>query len=86
MRERISVTLKTVGRRKWGDLSVIATSHDICGETVKEIDSKYNFAGGHRVRLYRFKKNVHWLIPEGVELDISGVPAGQQAPRRSQGR
>jgi len=81
MRDRVSVSIKIVNGEKWGDLAVLAASHDICGEKVECIDQKYSFAGQHRVRLYRFKKNVHWRIPVGVELDISQVnPA--TAPRR----
>jgi hypothetical protein len=58
-------------------------SHLICGESVRMKDENFSFAGGHRVRVYLFKKNVHWKIPEGVSLDISSVPAAQ-APRRAQ--
>jgi hypothetical protein len=51
------------------------------------VENKYSFAGGHRVRLYRFKDNVHWRIPAGVELDISRVDpttgnGAAQPPRR----
>ena len=84
MRERVSIPIKVANKKKWGDLTVFGDSHEICGETVRETDSKYSFTGGHRVRLYKFKKNVHWKIPTGTDLDISSVPPGQNPPRRRQ--
>lgn len=81
MADRVSVPVKTVGSERWGQLSLLGDHHLICAETVKLKDENFSFAGGHRVRLYSFKKNVHWKIPEGVTLDIAGVtPAA--APRR----
>ena len=80
-RDTIKVTVKVVNGERWGDLSAIASAHDICGETVRCSDQNFPFAGQHRVRLYHFKKNVHWRIPIGVELDISGVQP-EAAPRR----
>lgn len=84
MRRRVFVSVKMVNGERWGDLSAIAPTHDICGERVDCIDSKFTFAGQHRVRLYRFRKNVHWRLPqEAIELDISAVPVAQ-VPRRTQ--
>ena len=81
MADRVSVPVKTVGNERWGQLSLLGDHHLICAEAVKLKDENFSFAGGHRVRLYSFKKNVHWKIPEGVRLDIAGVtPAA--APRR----
>lgn len=71
----ISIPLKTVGGRSWGDLNSFALSHEICGERVDLVDNSYSFAGGHRVRLYKFKKNVHWAVPMGIDLEISDVPS-----------
>lgn len=84
MKDGIRVPIKVVGGDQWGDLNSLGLAHEICGEVVTLRDQNYSFAGGHRVRLYKFKKNVHWKIPRGTVLDISGVvPA---APPRKQGR
>jgi hypothetical protein len=83
MADRIFVPLKTVGTDRWGQLSVLGDHHLICGEDVKLKDQNFSFAGGHRVRLYSFKKNVHWKIPPGVPIDISSV-APANPPRRPQ--
>jgi hypothetical protein len=81
----VRVPVKIVGGERWGHLSALGdAAHFICGEDVWKKDENFSFAGGHRVRLYAFKKNVHWKIPEGVSLDISGVPAATSAPRRQQ--
>lgn len=74
MRKHISVPIKIVDGEQWGELRALGLSHDICGERVDK-RKDLSFAGGHRVRLYTFKKNVHWKIPTGVELDITEVPA-----------
>ena len=73
MTKSISVPLKFVGKKAWGDLSKFGLSHEICAERVDIVDNQYSFAGGHRVRLYKFKKNVHWGIPAGVDIEISAV-------------
>jgi hypothetical protein len=84
MKSRVAVPVRVVGTTKWGELSSLAPSHEICGEIVQRKNQNFSFAGEHRVRLYKFTKNVHWRIPEGViELDISGVPPAQM-PRRRQ--
>jgi hypothetical protein len=81
----VRVPVRMVGTVRWGALHYMADTHDICGEKVDCIDQKYSFAGQHRVRLYRFKKNVHWRIPIGVNLDIADVPPAE-APRRQHHR
>jgi hypothetical protein len=83
MADRIRVPIKTVGTERWGQLSAFGESHLICAEAVKLKDEKFSFAGGHRVRLYSFKKNVHWKIPEGAAFDIADVTPAV-APRRTQ--
>lgn len=87
MAERIYLPVKTVGGDKWAEISAVAPqwTHEICGETVRPKDLNYTFAGQHRVRLYKFKKNVHWKVPVGVNLDISGVQPATP-PRRQGGR
>jgi hypothetical protein len=86
MRSRVSVPVKVVGRDHWGDLAALAISHEICGEKVVKKDNNFSFAGEHRVRLYRFTKNVHWRIPTEVELDITDVTPASPPPRRAQRR
>jgi hypothetical protein len=87
MRGRVWVPVKVVGRDRWGDLTVFGNSHDICGTKVSQKDNNFPFAGGHRVRLYRFTTNVHWLIPTGVvEVDITDVTPASPPPRRAQRR
>jgi len=85
MASHVSVPTKKVNGALWGDLSVFGNQHYICGEKVALHDEGFSFAAGHRVRLYSFKKNVHWKIPDGIALDISDVPAAE-APRRQQRR
>lgn len=82
MRDRISVPIKIINSERWGELSALSLTHDICGEVVNLIDEKFTLAGGHRVRLYRFKKNVHWRVPQGIELDISAVALPRSPPRK----
>jgi hypothetical protein len=77
MADQISIPVKKVNGVSWADLGALALSHEICGESVRPINAQFSFAGGHRVRLYSFKKNVHWKVPVGQDVDISGVePAG----------
>jgi hypothetical protein len=80
MRSHIPVPVKIVNGERWGDLACFAPSHEICGEKVDQ-RKDISFAGGHRVRLYKFTKSVHWKLPAGIELDISGVPPASP-PRR----
>jgi hypothetical protein len=84
MADHVKVPVKIVGADRWGQLSVFGDTHFICGEKVQQKDENYSFAGQHRVRLYSFKKNVHWKIPEGIPLDVSGVTPAAAAPRRAQ--
>jgi hypothetical protein len=84
MADYVRVPVKTVGTERWGQLSLLGDAHLICGETVKLKEANFSFAGGHRVRLYSFKKNVHWRIPESIGLDITAVAPATAAPRRTQ--
>jgi hypothetical protein len=66
---------------RWGALANFGKDHEITCEATKLLEDKYSFKGGHRVRIYRLKKQVYWKLPSvAVEIDISGV-----APRRVQG-
>jgi hypothetical protein len=85
MRDRLTVSLKSYQGERWADLNSFGLTHEFCGEVVKMKDEKFSFLGGHRVRLYSFKKNVHWRIPSGIEVDISDVPA-LAAPAGRRGR
>jgi hypothetical protein len=73
MPDRVRVPVKTIGTERWGQLCLLAEQHFICAEKVKLKDDNFSFAGQHRVRLYSFKKNVNWKIPEGIALDIAEV-------------
>lgn len=82
MTETISLPIKRVNGESWAEISAhgASSTHYLCGENVSQAKD-LSFAGGHRVRLYKFKKNVHWKIPVGIDLDIADLlPA--QAPRR----
>jgi len=81
MADHVRVPVKVIGTDRWGELNLLGDAHLICGETVKLKDENFSFAGQHRVRLYSFKKNVHWKIPEGISLDVTAVAAAA-APRR----
>lgn len=76
----LRIPVKEVNGERWGDLSSYALAHQFCGERVDK-KADISFAGGHRVRLYSFKKNVHWKIPTGQELNISDVTP-EIAPRK----
>jgi hypothetical protein len=78
MRSRVPVPIKIVNGEQWGDLASFAHTHEICGEKVDQ-RKDISFAGGHRVRLFRFSKSVHWKLPGGIELDIQKRP--QHCPR-----
>lgn len=81
MRKRISVPVKVVNNEDWGDLQALSSqAHEICGYDVRQLKDM-SFAGQHRMRLYRFKGNVHWRIPSGVPYDVTDVQPGK-APRR----
>ena len=77
----ITVPVKLVNGEKWADLSALALTHDIVGEKVHKADENFSFAGGHRVRLFKFKKNVHFKVPVGKDLDITNVTQ-PTVPRR----
>jgi hypothetical protein len=87
MPRSISVPIKIVQGAEWGELSSHgpSLSHQICGEIIHK-GSDVSFQGGHRVRSYTFKKNVHWRIPGGVELDISAAEPAEPPKRRQQGK
>lgn len=71
------VPVVLINNERWADLKAIGQTHLVCGEKVECINSSFSAAGGHRVRVYRFKKNVHWKV-EGLELDVSDVPRRRQ--------
>jgi hypothetical protein len=89
MAETISIPIKVVNGVKWGDLSALGLAHEVCGETFKS-KPDLSFAGGHRVRLYYVKKNVHWRVSTGIEVDIAAVepatPAPIPVPKKAKGR
>lgn len=68
-------------KASWGALNYFGNTHVICAERLMRGDENYTFAGGHRVRLFTVRNNVHWKIPEGIQLDISSVPSANPARR-----
>jgi hypothetical protein len=81
----ITIPIKIVQGERWGELSAHGPTltHVVCGEITSQ-GMDFSFAGGHRVRTFKLKKNVHWKIPVGIELDISRVPPAE--PPRRQGK
>lgn len=78
--DRISIPVKTVDGDNWAQLNHFGNTHFFTGEDCRTKKENFSFAGGHRVRLYVIKNNVHWKIPAGVTLDITDVTPA--APRR----
>jgi hypothetical protein len=75
--DRISVPVIEYGGYRWAALVFFGKDHEITGESFSCIDQKYSFKDGHRVRIFKIKKNVHWRLPSAIVLDITDVP-----PRR----
>ena len=83
MTKVVPVPVRVVVGKKWGWLSQFGNAHYVVSEErPKEMKDKFSFGAGHRVRIWRFKKNVHWK-PVGTELEISNVPPAGP-PRRRQ--
>lgn len=70
--KKVTFPVKVVNGVSWADLTKFGLTHEIVGEKVSLKDGNYSFAGGHRVRLYSFKKNVHLKVG-GSEYDISDI-------------
>lgn len=82
-RGRINCPIVTVNNADWACLATFAERHEFCAEVFREKNEQFSFADGHRVRVYSAKKNVHWKLPQGINMDISEVPvAGQSPPRK----
>ena len=84
----IVVPIRVYNGEKWGALSYIKGGRilEVVAEQFEHKKDNFSLFGQHRVRLYKLKANIHFKIPtEAVTLDISGVPAAVQPPRR-QGR
>lgn len=73
---------------KWGRLNLFGNSDKqvICAESFSTIKEKYTFKGGHRVRLYALKGNIHWRIPADTKIDIVDVPTATVPTRRQGGK
>ena len=82
MTQYVQVPVRYVNGERWARLSVFGERHDFCGEKIQIMKENFSFAGQHRVRLCVAKKNVHWKIPEGVQLNISEVNPSRLPPRR----
>ncbi len=82
MTQVVPVPVRVVGGENWGWLSQFGKAHYVVSEErPKAVKEKFSFASGHRVRVWRFKKNVHWK-PVGTELEISNVTPAGPPPRR----
>lgn len=79
---RVSIPIKVLNNKQWGDLNSLGDKHEFCAESVKLKNESFSFAGNHRVRLWVAKKNVHWKIPDSAQIvDLSEV-APALPPRR----
>jgi hypothetical protein len=78
----IRIPVKNHDSYNWAQLALYGKDQILCGEDFRTEDQNYSFVGGHRVRLYKIKKNVHWRIPQGFPLDIAGVTPATPPPRR----
>jgi len=77
----VQVPLRKYNSRDWGDLSSFGKSHDICCERYFLVEDRHTFIGGHRVRLLRFRGNVHWQVPiREQEFSITAVPEAKAPP------
>ena len=87
-KECLRVPIRIVDKVKWGALAFLVhgatEAVDVIGEKADLIDNNFSFAGGHRVRKYRFKKNVHFSISTGMTLNIEQVPPAGTPQRRTQ--
>jgi len=87
--KHLSVPVREVNGERWGALCLLGPLvFEVVSETWELKKDSYSFVGGHRVRLLKLKKNVHFKVPadiQGTELDISGI-APSTAPRRQGAR
>jgi hypothetical protein len=83
MSEFVRVPTRLVRGQRWANFNFLANKHRLCAEKYNTIAENVSHVGGHRVRLYELKGNVHWMVPDTV-IDITDV-APAEAPRR-QGR
>ena len=74
MTDHIKIPYIEYGGYRWAALAYYAKDHEFTSEEqAKCVDQKYSFKGGHRVRIFRLRKQVYWKIPP-TTLDISEVP------------
>jgi hypothetical protein len=82
----LTFPIKKVGKDEWLDLTAHGLSHEFVAEKVFKKNENFSFGGGHRVRHYSFRKNVHWRVSVGVEVDIADVAVDDAPPRRHTAR
>ena len=82
MTETYALPIISHDKQKWGCLSYHSHTAEICGEKINTIDNNYSFKGGHRVRLFKIKGNVHWKIPGAIVVDIKDVEPSPDPPAR----
>lgn len=78
-----SVPTIKYGGYNWACLNYLGDKHIVAAEKCKIDDNSYSFKGGHRVRLDRLEANVHWRLPSGIDLDITGVAVATPQRRGS---
>jgi hypothetical protein len=77
----IQIPTRVLRGQRWADFSFLARKHQLCAEGFNTLSENVSYVGGHRVRLYVLKGNVHWRVPEGV-VDITNVAPATEPPRR----
>lgn len=85
MRDRISVPIKIINSERWGELSALSLTHDICGEVVNLIDEKFSLAGvtasaftaSRRTFIGECRKALSWIFPQ---LRYPGLLQGNRLP------
>jgi hypothetical protein len=88
MTDSVRVPVRMHNNERWGALSFLegGKTIEVIAERFEPKNDSFSFIGGHRVRLYKLKSSVHFKVPTGVTLDISGVPPATQPTLRKKGR
>jgi len=85
--EYFQIPVRLFNGERWAHLSALGERHDFVAERFDPKDKNLSFIGGHRVRLYCARKNVHWRIPPAIKIvDISQVQVNPGEARRQMPR
>lgn len=84
----VRVPIKLLGTERWGCLQSLDNgAHSFVGFDIWLKKDRYSFIGGHRVKLFGAKGNVHFRIPDATKtIDITDVAPAAPPPRRQGGR